>query len=175
MGEAFSIICDWIEDNQTLGPFVLGLIFVVMTPLMVPGLLMNMGTGYIFQVVYQTRWKAVIYGAITVNIGASLGSLISFLVGRYILGDFSARLFAKYKVLSALDSLFLRQGFKFCFLLRLCPLIPFNAFNYVMGGTSIAFSDYAFSAVGMLPICVAGVFTGSTLSDIQELISGDYS
>lgn len=106
VGEALEFICDWMQDNQFLGPFVLSMIFIVATPLMVPGLLMTAGTGYIMQTVYKVKWKAILYGVLTVGSGVWLGSLISFLVGRYILKDFSARLFKKYKVLAAFNTLF---------------------------------------------------------------------
>ena len=59
-------------------------------------------------------------------------------------------------------------------MLRLCPLIPLNAFNYFMGVTSIKFSSYACASIGKLPGVVAYVYFGSALKHISEAASGDF-
>jgi hypothetical protein len=47
-------------------------------------------------------------------------------------------------------------------LLRLSPIVPFNAINYVMAGTKISFRDYVFSLIGILPGTATYVFIGAT-------------
>lgn len=41
-------------------------------------------------------------------------------------------LFNKFKILKAVDRAIESQGLKLVLLLRLSPVVPFNAFNYVM-------------------------------------------
>ena len=57
-------------------------------------------------------------------------------------------------------------------LLRLCPLIPFNAFNYLMGITGIKVRDFAIGSIGMLPGTVVYVYIGITTSDVADVING---
>jgi len=59
-------------------------------------------------------------------------------------------------------------------LLRLCPLVPFAIFNYVMGITAVSFFAYAVGGIGMLPGTLVYVFVGTTIGSIQEAASGDY-
>ena len=72
--------------------------------------------------------------------------------------------------MKALDWVLKKDGFRFCFLLRLCPLVPFNAMNYVMGGTSISFKNYVLAYVGTIPIISVNVFIGTTISSISDLV-----
>ena len=60
-------------------------------------------------------------------------------------------------------------------LLRLCPLVPFTYFNYVMGITAVSFFDYAIGGFGMLPGTIVYVFVGTTLGSITDAASGNYS
>ena len=59
-------------------------------------------------------------------------------------------------------------------MLRLCPLVPFNAYNYIMGGSSCRLLDYALGGFGMMPATIVYVFIGTTLASIQDAVSGDY-
>jgi len=59
------------------------------------------------------------------------------LLGRYVFRDSTKKLTLRYKLFTAIDKAILTEGLKLTFLLRLCPLIPFNAFNYMMGVTSV--------------------------------------
>ena len=66
------------------------------------------------------------------------------------------------------------SGLKFTLLMRLCPLIPYNAYNYVLGVTSVKFVDFALGGVGMIPGCFIYVFLGTTIGSINEAVDGDY-
>lgn len=66
------------------------------------------------------------------------------------------------------------EGLKFTFLLRLCPLVPFNAFNYIMGVTGVKFWDFALGGFGMIPGTIVYVFLGTTISNITDAAMGEY-
>ena len=51
------------------------------------------------------------------------------------------------------------------FLLRLSPIVPFCIINYVIAGSSLSFTNYLISLVGILPGTIAYVFIGTTLSN----------
>lgn len=55
-----------------------------------------------------------------------------------------------------------RSGFRIMILLRLCPLIPFNAMNYICGITGVSTHDFTMSLIGILPTQVFLVIVGAT-------------
>lgn len=64
--------------------------------------------------------------------GATVGSILAFLLGRFVLQEQAQGLFNKFKVLKAVNRAIKSQGLKLVILLRLSPVVPFSAFNYVM-------------------------------------------
>ena len=83
-------------------------------------------------------------------IGATLGATLAFLLARLLGRDFFAQLLAGR--LQALDERLSRNGFFNMLILRLVPLIPFNAINFGAGLTSIRLRDYVLAtAIGILP------------------------
>ena len=107
-------------------------------------------------------------------IGAWIGSNLAMLLGRYLFRDSAKKMAQKYRVINAIDKVMEKEGLKFTLLLRLCPLIPFNAFNYVMGVTAVTFKDYAIGGVGMIPGTIVYVFVGTTIGNIADAASGEF-
>lgn len=66
------------------------------------------------------------------------------------------------------------KGFRIFFLLRLSPIIPFNALNYMAGATAITFKDYTLSLIGLLPGTILYVFVGASAgSSMEDDMHGD--
>ena len=132
----------------------------------IPGTILTLGAGWAFQQAYQSTWIAILVGSTCVWVGAEIGSCIAFILGKFVLRELSEGLANKYKVTKALDKAIKTEGLKFVLLLRLCPLVPFNAFNYAMGITAVSFVHYALGGLGMIPGTVVYVFIGTTLGSI---------
>ena len=73
-----------------------------------------------------------------------------------------------------MDKCIREDGLKFVTLLRLCPLVPFNAFNYIMGITSVSFFNYALGGFAMIPGTIAYVAIGTTVGSIADVATGNY-
>lgn len=175
VGKALEVYCDWMETKAALGTFVMVVVLIIATSLGTPGSLMSIGTGFIFYTVYKGLvWKSILVGLLVVFLGTWLGSILAFLLGRYVLQDLTRRLNAKYKTMRALDLAIQNEGLRICILLRLCPLVPFNAFNYLMGGTSISLKNYVLGGFATIPIVTINVFVGTTIGSIKEAVRGDY-
>ena len=101
--EGLDKFCNWMQDHIELGPFLLAISFVLLTPLLIPATLVIVPTGLIMQRVFQKKWKAILIGSLTSFLGLWIGSLISFLIGRYIMRDLTQRLNKNYKIMKALD------------------------------------------------------------------------
>jgi len=107
-------------------------------------------------------------------VGAEIGSIIAFIIGRFVFRDSVQNIANKYRVFKAIDKVVEEEGLKFTILLRLCPLVPFNAFNYCMGVTGVKFRDYAIGGIGMIPGTIVYVFVGTTISSITDAATGNY-
>lgn len=141
---------------------------------MIPGSLLTIGGALALQQAYQKTWLAMLVGTSAIWLGAWVGSNLAMLNGRYLFRDQSKKAADKYKIMGAIDKALEKEGFKFTFLLRLCPLVPFNAFNYIMGVTSVKFWDYALGGLGMIPGTAVYVFIGTTISNIADAAAGKY-
>jgi uncharacterized membrane protein YdjX (TVP38/TMEM64 family) len=53
-------------------------------------------------------------------------------------------------------------------LLRLCPLVPFSALNYIGGVTGISWRDFAASLVGILPMTILTVLLGASTGSLVD-------
>lgn len=58
-------------------------------------------------------------------------------------------------------------------LLRLSPIIPFNAVNYIAGVTSISFFNYCVSFFAILPGTILYVFLGASAGSLAESANSD--
>ena len=53
-------------------------------------------------------------------------------------------------------------------LLRLSPIIPFNALNYISGITAISLTAYAWALIAILPGTILYVFLGATAGSLTD-------
>lgn len=163
----------WMEDNPTAGVFAFMFVYFAATVLFIPGSILTLGAGFVFANIYGLG-VGVLIGTAVVFIGASLGSIAAFFLGRYLFRDNVESLSRKYRVFNAIDTALEQNGLKILFLLRLSPIIPFNAINYILGLTSVTSFQYIVSLIGILPGSAVYVFVGSSASTIAESAnSGD--
>eukprot|EP00903_Cladosiphon_okamuranus_P008274 g7963.t1 len=156
---------EWVEENPGLGAVAFAAVYIFTTVAFIPGSLLTLGAGLVFGRALGTG-LGVLVGSLAVLVGAIVGCIFAFLLGRFVLQDQAQGLFNKFKVLKAVDRAIETQGLKLVILLRLSPVVPFSAFNYVMGVTAVKFRDYVLGCVGMIPGTVAFVFIGTTASGL---------
>merc|ERR1711862_579696 len=60
------------------------------------------------------------------------------------------------------------KGFTIAILIRLSPIIPFNAINYILGLTSMKLHHYVLALIGLLPGTVMYCFIGATAGSLTE-------
>lgn len=174
VSETTTSFLEWLAENPALGTLCLALIYIVATLIFLPGSLLTLGAGVALQASLDNTALAVLIGTIGVWTGAWIGSNLAMLLGRYLFRDSAAKLASKYRLINAIDKVLEKEGLKFTFLLRLCPLIPFNAFNYIMGITSVNFKSYAIGGFGMIPGTIVYVFVGTTIGNIADAASGNF-
>lgn len=95
---------DWLEDNPGTGTFAFILIYAIATAvLFIPGSLLTIGAGFAFGMALGDGIGLCV-SSIAVFIGASLGSIVAFLLARYIMNDYATYLREKYTMFQAIDA-----------------------------------------------------------------------
>ncbi len=126
-------------------PLLFVLLYAGATALAIPGTVLTLAGGALF---------GVFWGTVFNSIGANIGANLAFLEARYLGRDGVQRLAGRR--LAALDAATREHGFKGLLVLRLVPLVPFNALNFGSGLTAISWSAYALATV-------VGIFPGTLI------------
>jgi len=150
----------WVESLGVGGGIAFIAIYTVATVAFLPGSILTLGAGVVF---------GVALGAVYVFVGASLGAIAAFLVGRYLARGWIHQKIEGNQTFVAIDEAVAREGFKIVLLTRLSPVFPFNLLNYAFGITGVSLKDYALGSVGMIPGTVMYVYIGSLAGDIARI------
>ena len=127
--------------------------YTVATALALPGSLLTIAGGAVFGF-----WG----GAALNTLGANLGANAAFAIARGLGREGVERLAGNR--LRGLDRATERHGFTGLLVLRLVPLVPFNALNVGSGLTAIRWRDYALAtALGILPGTLVYTFFADAL------------
>ncbi len=130
------------------------------TAMAIPGTILTLAGGALFGFFWGT-----VFNTIAANIGANL----AFLVARFLGREGIERLCGQR--LQRLDEATREHGFQGLFLLRLVPLVPFNALNFGSGLTALRWRTYALATViGIFPgTVVYTMFADALLQGSQEV------
>lgn len=162
----FEDFLEWVRDNGFFGAIAFMCAYVIATVFFLPGLILTVGSGFVFGQAFG-QGVGLLIASVVVLIGATIGASIAFLLSRTILREIVSNYAAKNVKFSAVDQAIGDEGFKMIFLLRLSPVIPFNAFNYFAGITSVKFRSYFAASLGMIPGTVVYCFVGTTIGELS--------
>ncbi len=154
------VALQWVESLGYAGGLAFIVIYIVATVAFLPGSVITLGAGVLF---------GVVLGSIYVFIGATLGAIAAFLVGRYLARDWISQKIADNQKFAAIDKAVADEGFKIVLLTRLSPVFPFNLLNYAFGIAGVTLKDYALASIGMLPGTVMYVYIGSLAGDLARI------
>ncbi len=164
--ELFLNILKWIEGLGYVGGITFILIYIIATIAFIPGAALTLGAGTLF---------GVIWGSIYVFIGATLGAIAAFLIGRYLARDWIGKKIEGNQKFVAIDRAVAHDGFKIVLLTRLSPAFPFNLLNYAFGITAVGLKEYTIASIGMIPGTVMYVYIGSFAGDLARIGSAPQS
>ncbi len=155
---------EWINEQGAVGGIAFILLYIVATVAFLPGSILTLGAGVVFD---------VFLGSVYVFIGATIGAIAAFLVGRYIARGWVANKIAGNEKFAAVDKAVGREGLKIVLLTRLSPVFPFNLLNYAYGVTGVSLKDYVLGTIGILPGTIMYVYLGSLAGNIATIGTGD--
>jgi uncharacterized membrane protein YdjX (TVP38/TMEM64 family) len=144
-----------VDGLGAWGPIVFIVAYALACVAFVPASLLTLAAGALF---------GVVKGTIFVLIGATLGALGAFLIARYVARSWVEQRVQRDPRFAAIDKAIADQGRRVVFLLRLSPVIPFNALNYGLGLTRVSVGDFLIASVGMIPGTLLYVYTGKLAS-----------
>ena len=160
-GIGLAKIKGYIRSFGYFAPLVYILIFTLVPLTVIPNSLLAISGGALF---------GIYYGTLYTIIGALSGATIAFALSRY-LGKSIAEKFIRHKA-DWLNGHAEKNGFMIVFLLRLIPLIPFDAISYGAGLSKIRYMDFlGATCIGILP----GVLVYSNIGDKSlDIYSADF-
>jgi uncharacterized membrane protein YdjX (TVP38/TMEM64 family) len=138
--------------------------------LFIPGSILTLGSGFVFANVFGLG-LGLVFSTVAVFVGASSGATAAFLLARYLFQDSIQKLSTRFQTFQAVDTALQTEGLKIMVLLRLSPIIPFNAINYILGVTSVSLKDYVLACFAMLPGTILYTFLGSSAGSIVDSAS----
>lgn len=135
------------------------LTYITVVALSIPGAaVLSLGAGFLFG----------LWGVLYVNIGATTGAIIAFLVARYLIGDWIQKRYAE-KLVSFNKEISV-NGYNYLLTLRLIPIFPFFLVNILAGITRIPLATYIWTTmIGIAPASFVFVYSGQQLGTINNL------
>eukprot|EP00873_Tetraselmis_striata_P000444 jgi/Tetstr1/420708/TSEL_011792.t1 len=147
-----------VDDWGALGYAAYMLLYTLLEVLAVPAIPLTMTAGVLF---------GSLAGTAMVSVSATAAATIAFLISRYLARDKVLAWAQGKKKFQAIDRAIGEEGLKVVILLRLSPLLPLAASNYLYGLTSVSLADYALGSwLGMLPGTVAYVSFGEVSKNV---------
>lgn len=150
----------WIDSLGIIGGIAFIVIYIIATVAFLPGSILTLGAGVVF---------GVLWGAVYVFVGATLGAIAAFLVGRYLARGWISKKIEGNQKFAAIDKAVAKEGFKIVLLTRLSPVFPFNLLNYAFGITGVSLNDYVLGSAGMIPGTIMYVYIGSLAGDLARI------
>ena len=134
-------------------PLVFVVLYATATAFALPGSVLTIAGGAVFGF-----WWGALYNSIGANIGANAAFLLAKALGREGVEALGG------KRVQGLNRATEQHGFIGLLVLRLVPLVPFNALNFGSGLTSLRWPDYALATVvGILPGTLVYTFFADAL------------
>jgi uncharacterized membrane protein YdjX (TVP38/TMEM64 family) len=137
----------WVAAAGPWGPVAYVLVYALAVVLLVPGSLLALSAGLAYG-----PW-----GVPLAVSAATAGAALSFLIGRYLAGEWLRKLINRGLLLRAVESAVVDGGWRFVGLVRLSPLLPFSLLNYYFGITRVSFRQY-------LPGTFLGIIPGTSVN-----------
>ncbi len=159
--EQVLLLLTWLDAQGAWASLLFMLIMAAVVVLLLPGMLLTTGAGFVF---------GVVEGAAYVVTGTTLGAVIAFLIARYLFGERASRFVRRHARLKLVTEELTLHGWKIVMLTRLVPFFPFKLSNYFFGLTSFSLRGFTGGTfLGIIPFSVHNVYLGSIAADIATL------
>ena len=139
-------------------PLAYGAFYVAAALAFIPGSAITLGAGALF---------GVGLGTIVVSIASTTAAAVAFPLARTLLRSRMERLAAGSRGFAAIDDAVAEGGWRVVGLLRLSPVVPFSALNYLLGLTRVPYVPAILvSWAAMLPGTLLYVYLGAVGTEL---------
>lgn len=154
-------ILAWVDTLGIWAPIVFIGMVAMSVPMVFPGIVFTLAAGFMF---------GFIHGVIYIVLGLSMGGVISFLLGRYVLRDKVLKLLQRHASMYHLESEVTRGGGKLIMFTRMIPMFPYKVSNYVFGCTRVKLWEFWLgNTIGILPLTFTNVYVGSLAVNLTSM------
>lgn len=163
------------EYIKSLGYGAMPIVFIltwIFTTISAPVVALEMGAGAMFQQEYGLN-KGMLVALACVLPGVWCGCQTGFWLSRKYFKHYVQELIDNNKVLSTVNKIIEKEGWKFTFLMRLNPMIPFELFNYAVGLTDISLEQNMIATFGTMPIVCFEVYSAASAAAIVGAGAGE--
>lgn len=149
----------YAESNYAVSVTSFIVIYCLVVALSLPGAaIMTLAGGFLF---------GPLLGTVYVNLGATTGATVAFLVARYLLHDWVEAKFGN--TLNPIQDGISKNAFSYLFTARLIPFVPFFVINLVSGLTRISLATFvAATTIGIIPASFVFAYAGRQLGTINS-------
>ncbi|GKY94572.1 hypothetical protein MPSEU_000422800 [Mayamaea pseudoterrestris] len=158
----------WLSWHPALAVVSFLLLFIACTFLFVPPAFLFFGAGYVFCNMTTNIGFGILASIVVCYMGTLLGAMLAFHRARYMTRDLIVLFAKRFPIIRAADRALRVNGFRVMLLLRLCPIVPFNALNYIGGILSISATDFSKSLIGIVPVMLLWIYCGATSQVLGE-------
>jgi uncharacterized membrane protein YdjX (TVP38/TMEM64 family) len=153
------ILKNYVKENFIKTILMYGLIYVVSISFALPGAaILSIAGGFLF---------GTLYGVAIINVSATLGAAVSFLVARYLLGDILQARFGEK--LKGFNREVKENGMSYFLTVRLIPVFPFFLVNIFAGITKISLWKFVITtSIGIIPGSFVFAYAGDNLSKVNN-------
>ena len=134
-------------------------LYALWVTLLLPGVWASMLAGALY---------GALWGSLIVFVGASLGAMTVFLLGRHWLRAWTRRRLQAFPKLLAIERAVSREGLKLVLLTRLSPAFPFSLLNLAYGLSEVSLRDYVIGLIAILPGTVLFCALGDLAGDVAR-------
>jgi uncharacterized membrane protein YdjX (TVP38/TMEM64 family) len=167
-----SLVQQWLPDALELlrspaGALLFVPLYALWVTLLLPGVWASMLAGALYG-----TWL----GSGLVFVGACLGAVVVFLLGRSWLRGWALQRLECFPKLQAVERAVSKEGLKLVLLTRLSPAFPFSLLNLAYGLSEVSLRDYSLGLIGILPGTVLFCGLGALAGDVArfgEVLAGE--
>ena len=152
--------------STPLGVIAFILLYIFWVNIFLPGSWLSMFGGLLY---------GSFFGSLYVFLGASLGAILTFFLGRTFLRRWFQKRLSSFPKLELVERSISNEGIKIIVLTRLSPIFPFGILNIAYSLSNIKASDFLIGLFAILPGTFLYCSLGSLASNIykfNEIIRG---
>ncbi len=154
------VLTTFVNENYALTVVIFILTYIVSVAFLIPiATVLTLAGGFLF---------GAVVGTFFVNIGATLGAVLAFLLARYIIGK---KVQSKYeKQLDKFNTELENSKYQYLFSLRFLPIFPFFLVNFLCGVTKVDLKTFIITtSLGIIPGSFVYTYAGRQLANINSL------